>query len=651
MCGISGFVGHCDQDPNEFLQALNDAQFHRGPDAHGVWSSPDGRIGLAHRRLSILDLSHAGAQPMHSHTGRYIVTFNGEIYNFLRLRRELVKLGHCFSSESDTEVMLASFEHWGIRDALQRFNGMFAAAVWDEALGMAYLFRDRLGVKPLYYQWYAGSLVFSSELSFRFAHLATRSICRDALALFLRHGYIPAPYSIYDGIYKLLPGEVAAISVQDAANHRFSDVYKYWDTQEHVNEILSSRDENMTEHDAVDKLDETLRRSVQDRMIADVPLGAFLSGGIDSSLVVSYMQQISNSPVRTFTIGFEENSFNEACFARKVAEHLGTSHTELIVTERDALNVIPELARMYGEPFADSSQIPTYLVSKLTRQEVTVALSGDGGDELFAGYNMYVRMLKFSRTTESIPQLLRAVMSGMLTSRVALMAARFLFRDQHISRLLSGMRAFSRELGTEFSRHRWGPVTLPERLVRGATAGVSIPSFQGCDSNNAVERSMCNDLLTYLPDDILVKVDRASMAVSLEVRAPFVDDFEIFDIAWSIPFALKMNGMGGKVILRKLLSRFVPTELFERPKRGFAIPLKNWIGGALKEWVDDCVSSARIESEGYFHPREVARVHRKALEGDDYYAYQLWYICQFQSWLTANSQEESDLKARLVPQL
>lgn len=634
MCGINGFFGCPKGDPQGLLQGLNDAQRHRGPDAQGIWISPKGCVGLAHRRLSIMDLSAAGNQPMWSESGRYVITFNGEVYNFLRLRGELTKLGHHFRGASDTEVMLAAFERWGIVDALPRFNGMFAAALWDQAENVGYLFRDRLGVKPLYFQWHDGALFFSSELSSPFARLSSRTICRDALALFLRHGYIPAPHTIYEGIYKLLPGEVAAVSEDDAVNHRVGSIFKYWDTRKRIEEILSNGDGEMTEDEAVEQLDETLRRSVKDRMVADVPIGAFLSGGIDSSLVVSYMQHVSNSQVRTFTIGFEESAFNEANFARKVAEHLGTSHTELTVTEQDALDVVPLLPRIYGEPFADSSQIPTYLVSKLTRGHVTVALSGDGGDELFAGYNTYSGISKYKRTIGIMPKPLLSAASHVISGFRMPQLVHALSGDRQVSRLLSGIRAFSTEREIKIRPKQWGPVTLPERLVKNATPGASIQPFEAC-KGNPIEGAMCRDLVNYLPDDILTKVDRASMAVSLEVRAPFADDFELFDTAWRIPFALKMNGVGSKVILRKLLARFVPRELTERTKSGFAIPLTRWLSGALKEWVDDCISPLRIEREGYLRPLEVARVHKKTLQGDEYYAHKLWYICQFQSWLEA----------------
>jgi asparagine synthase (glutamine-hydrolysing) len=632
MCGISGFLGSPKADPQELLQGLNDAQRHRGPDAEGAWISSDRRVGLAHRRLSIVDLSEAGNQPMVSESGRYVITFNGEIYNFLRLRQELSALGRQFRSNSDTEVMLAAFEEWGIVKSLPRLNGMFAAAVWDERKRQGYLFRDRLGVKPLYYQWHDGALFFSSELTSPFAALSGRSICQDALALLFRHGYVPAPYSIYEDIYKLLPGVVATVSVDDAANHRFGSTHKYWDTQESINETLANRNDGMTEGEALDCLDEAMRRSIRERMISDVPLGAFLSGGIDSSLVVSYMHQVSNSQVRTFTIGFEDSSFNEARFARKVAEHLETAHTEMVVTERDALEVVPQLSEIYGEPFADSSQIPAYLVSKLTRRYVTVALSGDAGDELFAGYNKYRSILKYRRALRMAPTAMLAAASSLMAKRRVPKLVHALSGDQQVTRLLGGVRVFSTESKIQIRPAQWGPVTLPERLVKGAKAGASMQSFPACDGN-AIEQAMCHDLVGYLPDDILVKVDRASMAASLEVRAPFADDFELFYIAWKIPFTLKMNGTGGKAILRKLLAKFVPPELTERPKRGFAVPLTKWVGGALREWVDDCTSPARLEREGFLRPQEVARVRRRALQGDEYFVHKLWYICQFQSWL------------------
>ena len=462
----------------------------------------------------------------------------------------------------------------------------------------------------------------------------------------MRHGYIPAPYSIYEGVYKLLPGVVATFSLEDAANGRFGSVSKFWDTRERINRILSDRDEEMSDEESLKRLDETLRRSVQERMIADVPLGAFLSGGIDSSLIVSYMKQVSNSQVRTFTIGFDEPQFNEACFAKKVAEHLGTQHTELTITEQDALNVVPMLSEIYGEPFADSSQIPTYLVSKLTRGYVTVALSGDGGDELFAGYNKYRSILKYRNAVRMVPVGMLKATSSLLAIPMIPQLVHAFGGDQRVTRFLGGVRVFSREREIQMDPDHWGPATLPERLVKGATAGISIQPLRACDGN-AIEQAMCHDLITYLPDDILVKVDRASMAASLEVRAPFCDDFDIFEAAWRIPFAHKMNAAGGKSILKKLLARFVPPELTERSKTGFGVPLTKWLGGALKEWVYDCTSFSRLEGEDYLRPQEVARVRQRALQGDEFFTHKLWYICQFQSWLAQRDQNTLATRQRV----
>jgi asparagine synthase (glutamine-hydrolysing) len=650
MCGISGYFGKSQNQPADLLGRLNDAQSYRGPDAAGIWVSSDGRAGLGHRRLSIVDLSSNGNQPMRSESGRYIVTMNAEIYNFRDLRQELAGLGYRFRSTSDTEVMLAAFERWGVRDAIERFDGMFAAAVWDGLDRKGYLFRDRLGVKPLYYQWHDGTLFFSSELTPPFARLSNRSISRDALALLLHRGYVPAPYSIYEEVFKLLPGVVATVSLDDAANGRFTSAFKYWDTQEHINQILASRDPEMTEEQGLEQLDNALRRSIRGRMISDVPLGAFLSGGIDSSLIVSYMREVCTSQVRTFTIGFEDSAYSEAPFARKVAKHLETMHTELLVTERDALEVVPILAEMYKEPFADSSQIPTYLVSKLARKDVTVALSGDGGDELFCGYDRYQRILNYRRAARMVPAAVFGVASKVMTWPQVPQLIGALSGDRQITRMLGASRIFSAEMNGNLRSNQWGPVTLSERLVKGATAGVSIQSFSSC-TGDAAEQAMSDDLLEYLPDDILAKVDRASMGVSLEVRAPFADDFDLFDMAWKIPSAFKRNELGGKLILRKLLAQFVPPELTERPKMGFAVPLTKWLGGALIDWVDDCISPARLQREGYLRSSEVVKVRARALRGDEYFVHKLWSICQFQSWLSvaqksAISAVEGDLEAQ-----
>lgn len=603
---------------------MNDALQHRGPDAGGTWLEPDRRAGLAHRRLAIIDLSDAGRQPMGSASGRYVVSYNGEIYNFLELRSELSEKGHQFRGTSDTEVILAAFEEWGITESVSRLNGMFAAAVWDRMQNEGFVFRDRLGVKPLYYQWHNQALFFSSELTAPFTEISSRSVSRDSLALFLEYGYVPGQQSIYEGIFKLKPGVIASISERSAASHAFDSTFVYWETTRKINELLGSRDDRMGEAEAVSRVNAALSRSVRQRMIADVPLGAFLSGGIDSSLVVAHMQHASTRPVRTFTIGFDNASADEAPYAKKIAEHLGTDHTELYVTEQDALNIIPDLPQIYGEPFADSSQIPTFLLSKLTRSQVTVALSGDGGDELFAGYQNYMTVRKYQRVLELFPHSAFRGFARMLQGSRAQRALSSVVGERHYSRIASGMKLFSApEREHEF---------FSSSLVKDWRPAPHNGALRIC-TGNSIEQTMCRDLNAYLPDDILVKVDRASMAVGLEIRAPFVDDFELFDTAWQIPFRHKLDKRGGKLVLKKALAGFMPRTLFERPKKGFAVPLQGWLSGKLSGWVNDCMSPSRLTREGYLDPHRVAFIREQALKGDLFYNSRLWSICMFQSWL------------------
>ena len=651
MCGICGFVGKPQPDGLPILRGLNDAQTHRGPDAAGVWISSDKRVGFAHRRLSIIDLTSAGNQPMFSASGRYVITFNGEIYNFRELRAILSQYGHRFRGTSDTEVLLAACEEWGVTAAVSKLNGMFAAAVWDDIERSAYLFRDRLGLKPLYYRWSSGTLFFSSEMTSAFAQLSgsTPSISRDAIALLFRHGYVPGPRSIYETVRKLLPGTIAKYSMERTATE-FDSCSYYWETSREIDNRLALVDRAMTEQESLEFLDSVLRDSVRDHMVADVPLGAFLSGGIDSSLIVAYMQSVSNAQVRTFTIGFDNQAFNEARYARRVAEHLGTAHTELTVSEEDALQLVPRMAQIYGEPFADSSQIPTYFVSRLARDHVTVALSGDGGDELFAGYNMYRQLRRHQHRLGLIPENLIPSLSMVLRSGSISRMLRTILGDRNFSRALTALKLLSFEHNRQLIAPAMGHLAIYEQLVEGSTPGISTTVSHRCGSTNLVEQLMYEDLTGYLPDDILVKVDRASMAVSLEVRAPFADDYRVFDAAWRIPFVHKTTDFQGKMILRGLLQRFIPAELIDRPKTGFAIPLLQWMRGALREWVEDCVSPHRIRHEGFLAESRVQMVRQRALAGDPYWATILWSICQFESWL-ASSHSSPDKHIASVAQV
>jgi asparagine synthase (glutamine-hydrolysing) len=569
---------------------------------------------------------------MESASGRFVVVFNGEIYNFQELRQELTNLGHVFAGSSDTEVMLAGFEEWGVSNGIRKFNGMFAAALFDQKQQVLFIFRDRLGVKPLYYQWRDQTLYFSSELTAPFAEISEREIDRDALALYFRLNYIPAPYTIYKGIYKLIPGIIAIVTEESAAKSVFAETEIYWNTQERIDHILASSDESMPIDEAVELLESTFHRTIQQRMIADVPLGAFLSGGVDSSLVVAYMQKLSTKKIQTFTIGFNEEFYNEADHAGRVAEHLGTDHTELIITERDALEIIPKLPAMYGEPFADSSQIPTHLISKLTRQTITVALTGDGGDELFGGYDQYQWLSYVQRYLSLLPPSFYASVARSLYSQGMRRLLCSIFGQKYYEWIFKTLRLFARNREDLISRGIHSKFSLPECLVLGNKPGASVMPFHRC-RGSIIEQVMCDDLMISLPNDMLTKVDRASMAVALEVRVPFVDDFQMFETAWKIPLRHKVNQTGGKIVLKKALARHVPPSLFERPKMGFGVPLARWLNGPLKDWVDDCVNSSRVHQEGYLNPVAVEGLTSRAAEENEWYAYKLWAVCIFQAWL------------------
>ena len=643
MCGIAGFLqvgGFSPRVARGELAAMAASLVHRGPDDEGFWLAPSAGMALCHRRLSVVDLSPLGSQPMRSASGRFTVTFNGEIYNFRALRAELLALGNSFRGGSDTEVLLAAVEQWGVIGALERSRGMLAFGLWDEAERVLWLARDRFGEKPLYYADFDGVLVFGSELKALRRHTAWNTdIDRDVLGLFLRRGFVPAPHTIFQRVRKVRPGCALRIRV-DGGRLRVEE-REYWRPS-----ALAERSEpcaGLDEHSLVEQVHAALEDSIRLQMVADVPVGAFLSGGIDSSLVVALMQRASTQPVRTFSIGFEEESFNEAPHARRVASHLGTRHTELIATSRDALDVIPRLPQIYDEPFADSSQIPTLLVSGLARRDVTVALSGDGGDELFGGYPRYLWVRDRWRNLRHSPAALRRCAARLLerlpawalgpVAAPALAISRWRGRQQVADRIQERASVWGAgslpELYDAMTAF-WQP---PERFVLGATAlrrpADAAPKIA---TTEAIAQMMHADTCCYLPDDILVKVDRAAMAVSLETRVPLLDA-QVAHAAWSIPASLHLKDGKGKWVLRQLLERYVPRELFDRPKSGFAIPLARWLRRDLREWADALLDPLVIRRDGYFAAEPIERRWRQHTRGEMDWSFHLWGILMFQAWL------------------
>ncbi len=642
MCGIAGFWRPGAAVDEACLGRMAAAIAHRGPDYQGVWSDESAGIGLTHRRLSILDLSPAGHQPMLSASGRYVIAFNGEIYNHLDLRAELP--GNACRGHSDTETLLMAFESWGVEATLKKSVGMFAVALWDRETRTLTLARDRLGEKPLYYGWQKGVLLFGSELKALKAHPAfVGEIDRDALTLFLRHNAIPAPYSIYKDIYKLLPGTYWQISLDAHVTH--GGVFKtYWSARE-VAERGQKTPFAGSDDEARDALESVLGQSVAGQMLADVPLGAFLSGGVDSSTIVALMQARSDRPVKTFTIGFNEAGYNEAEHAHAVARHLGTEHTELYVKPEEARAVIPLLPGLYDEPFADSSQIPTFLVSRLARSHVTVSLSGDGGDELFGGYNRYFWAQNIWRRMGWLPQSVRAALAGVLTTLPptawnsafkrfdCLLPARLRYANpgDKLHKLADILAVRSPE------EIYWGLVShwaQPAQIVKDAIEPPTVltDATRWADVPDLAHRMMYLDTVTYLPDDILTKVDRAAMGVSLETRMPLLDH-RVLEFAWTLPLAMKVRNGQSKWLLRQVLYRHVPKELIERPKMGFGIPLDVWLRGPLRDWAETLLNPGRLEAEGFFHAAPIQQKWREHVAGQRNWSYHLWDVLMYQQWL------------------
>lgn len=639
MCGFAGAWERAGwrRDPNAILRSMGDAIMHRGPDDFGIWTDVGAGIGFVFRRLAILDLSPGGHQPMASSDGRFQVVFNGEIYNFLSLREDLVSRGYSFRGTSDTEVMLAAFAEWGVQGATQRFVGMFAIALWDRKERELHLIRDRIGKKPLYYGWQGGTFLFGSELKALRQHPAFQGgVDQEALALYFRYGYIPGPYSIHPGISKLIPGSI--LRLREGAKD--VEITPYWCP----GKMAESGQRNPfqgSEGEALAVLGSLLDEAVRLRMVADVPLGAFLSGGIDSSFVVALMQRQSTRPVKTFTIGFNEQGYDEATHAKAVAQWLGTDHTEFYVTAEEARAVIPLLPQMYDEPFADSSQIPTFLVSRLARAQVTVAISGDGGDELFGGYDRYTKGRQISSMLWAIPKPIRPLLKKCLlgVSPAGWDSALGVFTPQRIKgrmgdrmhKAASLLESSGWEDVYERLVSQWDHSPLvnregPDSRLRDIHSSVAI--------GGAVHNMMHLDLVSYLVDDILVKVDRASMAISLEARAPLLDH-RVVEFAWSLPLSWKVKGRLGKVPLRRLLDRHVPRHLIDRPKMGFGVPIGEWLRGPLKAWGESLLDPTLIKSQGYLDAPAIERTWEEHQSGHRNWQSRLWTALMFQAWVQA----------------
>ena len=650
MCGFAGFIDLKFQTSAEELRsltvAMNDCLVHRGPDDSGTWVDEEVGIGLGHRRLSIIDLSQEGQQPMHSSCARYVIVFNGEIYNYQEIRQELEEAGTTllWRGHSDTEVMLASIVQWGLEGALGRFNGMFALALWDRQEQVLHLARDRIGEKPLYYGWIGNVFLFGLELKALCAHPEWQGeINRDSLALLMRYNYVPAPYSIYENIFKLLPGTVFSLPLAIADKIHTHSAYPYWSAREVAEQGVANPFAG-TRQDAISELERLLADAVKLRMEADVPVGALLSGGIDSSIVVALMQAEARQPVKTFTIGFREENYDEAQQAKLVARHLGTDHTELYVTPQEAMAVIPKLPTLYDEPFSDSSQIPTFLVSSLARQQVTVGLSGDGGDELFGGYSRHSLVPFVWGKIGLAPRLLCQAMAVALTTispvrwdAIFRLIGPFLSGSTNqrlpgdkLHKLAKILPADSLEDMYHLSISHWvnSKVVLnegvePDTVLTDRAQWADLPDFS--------HQMMFLDMLSSLPDDILVKVDRASMGVSLECRIPLLDH-RIVEFAWRLPLSMRISDGQGKWLLRQVLYKYVPKVLVERPKMGFGVPIDSWLRGPLRDWAESLLNESRLRQENFFNPTPIRKKWQEHLSGKRNWQHDLWDVLMFQAW-------------------
>jgi len=654
MCGITGFIDILHRKGDDELQnicrQMTDTVRHRGPDDSGILVDAEAGVAFGHRRLSIIDLSSGGHQPMSSQSGRYVISYNGEVYNYKDLRCELQNSGYVFRGGSDTEIMLAAIDQWGFKNALARFNCMFAFSLLDRRNRTLFLVRDRLGIKPLYYGLVGNDFVFASELKAIKSHPGfNNEIDRDSVALMMSYSYIPAPRSIYKNINKLLPGRMIEINIDELRKnndcHNLSKIrpHTYWSVSDTArNGILEPLNES--EEQTLERFDFLLRDSVKLRMISDVPLGVFLSGGIDSTIITALMQAQSSAKVKTFSIGFSEEQYNEAVYASEIANYLGTEHTELYASPNDAIALIPEMPKLYDEPFADDSQIPTFLVSKLARKHVTVCLSGDGGDEIFGGYNRYVRwnhipviMKKYPAFTRRALQIVVETIPPHLWNRFFAGVGTFIPEKYHyrqpgekFHKFVKIINSSSRDEMHMLLASSW--LGTDKVVINNSSDEVSIVTDHFPDVGNFGQEMMFVDTIGYLPDDILTKVDRASMGVSLEVRVPLLDH-RIVELAFKLPMKMKINKRCGKWLLRKILNKYVPAELMERPKKGFAIPLEKWLRGELRDWAESLLDETRLRREGFLNPVPIRKKWDEHLSGKNNWRYHLWNVLMFQAWL------------------
>lgn len=633
MCGIAGFIDeNINYIAHDVAISMGSIQQARGPDSSGTWSDDALGLHFTHQRLSILDLSPAGHQPMLSASARYVISFNGEIYNWQSIRGDLEqKIGPInWRGHSDTEIILMAFEVYGVEDALRQMDGMFAIALWDRQEKSLYLMRDRMGEKPLSYGYFNGVFGFSSVLTSYKAHPKFNGkINRDAIGQLLLHSCIPAPMSIFEGIYKLVPGAYLKLSYTDYKNKVLPEAVRYWQLSDFLNGNYSGSIE-----DAQDELHQLLKKSVSEQLIADVPVGCFLSGGIDSSTIAAIMQEQSSKQIQTFSIGFDNPGYNEAPFAKSIARYLGTNHTELYVTSLDALNVIPQLSSIYDEPFSDPAGVPNYLVAKLAKKTVTVALSGDGGDELFAGYNRYLYAEKLYNKLSYIPIWARSIISNIPAQYLLLLNKLLKFPISNLNDRLTNVNGLlDAKSFLDFYLALTSNWTNYQEVVLGTKNEYSLwdkkmPWFE----ENRVFGMQYLDALGYLPDDILVKVDRASMANSLESRAPFLN-YHIAQFAFSLPLSYKIRHGQTKWLMRQILHQYVPKELVERPKAGFAVPLQDWLRKDLKDWAIALLDPSKIKNQGYFDSHMIQAKLEQHLSGKVNNASSLWDILMFQQWL------------------